>query len=278
MDDADFIAGSNDIDEDTIKNLIVIKENRRVLFWYKFTVVVDLLFIIGCIVGISFNLWFATVLFLLLAANVITILVIIFYSEGYHTKVYPYREKFLEPVQFHWKMQATKKAAEELLRFEEKAKKERLSSQEAFHATLDETIGLYQKDAKFWKYCNTLSQLAIIILSILVASLTSGLGKTAQLSWVNSSWLTPILSIMISILTGIMGYFKFRDRGYNAQLTADAIEAEKKDFDLGINDYEGKKEEMRSTFTKRIQYLITEQNKRQLQLEQNSDAGETKSL
>ena len=123
-----------------------------------------------------------------------------------------------------------------------------------------------------------MSQLAIIILSILVASLTSGLGKTAQLSWVNSSWLTPILSIMISILTGIMGYFKFRDRGYNAQLTADAIEAEKKDFDLGINDYEGKKEEMRSTFTKRIQYLITEQNKRQLQLEQNSDAGETKSL
>ncbi len=162
--------------------------------------------------------------------------------------------------------------ARRLLEDDERSK---LPPREQYYSTIDDKISQYQREAKLWRWCNTISQIIIIVLSIIITSLTSGLEKIIPIVWI--TWLTPFLGIAIGILTGIMGYFKFRDRGYNAQLTANAIESEKKDFELGINDYEEKPLEVaRTLFVKRVRNLINEQKKRQLQLEQSSDDHETR--
>ncbi len=173
------------------------------------------------------------------------------------------------------KLQKEIRHLEDAKRLLDEDERSKLSPREQFYSTVDDRIGRYQREAKLWRWCNTISQIVIIILSIIITSLTSGLGKIIPIVWI--TWLTPVLGIAIGILTGIMGYFKFRDRGYNAQLTANAIESEKKDFELGINDYEDKPSEAaRTLFIKRIRNLIDEQKKRQLQLEQSSDYREAK--
>lgn len=50
-------------------------------------------------------------------------------------------------------------------------------------------------------------------------------------------WIAPVLNISVSILAGITAFFKFHDRYYNLQQSADAIEQENTAFDLAIRQY-----------------------------------------
>ncbi|WP_230519713.1 DUF4231 domain-containing protein [Salinispora arenicola] len=111
-------------------------------------------------------------------------------------------------------------------------------------------------------------QAVIILGSILVTSLTSAMAGSNP-----SNWITVVLSIMVTAAAGFSSYFKFRERGFNLQQTANSIEKESNSLDLRIRDYADDidEDEAMRTYAERVEDLKEEQRNRELQLEQSPD-------
>ncbi|MFI9031114.1 DUF4231 domain-containing protein [Streptomyces sp. NPDC053560] len=73
----------------------------------------------------------------------------------------------------------------------------------------------------------------------------------------------------VTVITSVMGYFKFKERGFNLQQTADAIEQEVTALDLAIAPYNlSDEKENLELFAERVEALRIEQRKREQQLDQ----------
>lgn len=130
-----------------------------------------------------------------------------------------------------------------------------------------ETIEQYQKESKQYRNFHNLFQWIIIIGSILVTSTTSAVGLGDVFKWIS-----VVVSILVSISAGITGYYKFREKSFYLQQTADDMEIEHNALSLSIRRYKGKgKEEALVLFAEHIESLKEEQKKRQQQLEQPSE-------
>lgn len=123
----------------------------------------------------------------------------------------------------------------------------------------------YRKLAARNRRVHNLFQGVIIVGSILVTSITSA---SAEDKWY--SWIGVVTAALVSVSAGFTGYFKYRERSFNQQQTADAIEKEYKAVELMIGDYNTKEEEALKAFAKKVEDLKEEQRKRELQLEQSS--------
>jgi hypothetical protein len=68
---------------------------------------------------------------------------------------------------------------------------------------------------------------------------------------------------------GFMGYFKYHERSFNLQQTADAIEREYEAVDLRVGRYEDMGDESAySLFADTVERMRDEENKRQQKLDQ----------
>ncbi|WP_181764884.1 DUF4231 domain-containing protein [Streptomyces albidus (ex Kaewkla and Franco 2022)] len=77
------------------------------------------------------------------------------------------------------------------------------------------------------------------------------------------------LGAAVSIITSVMGYYKFKERGFNLQQTADAIEQQVTALELGIYPYKDPDEKKNLTlFAENVEALRIEQRKREQQLDQ----------
>ncbi|MCO5986737.1 DUF4231 domain-containing protein [Actinoallomurus spadix] len=123
------------------------------------------------------------------------------------------------------------------------------------------------------RYSNIL-QWVIIVGSVAATSLTSAsTGSASNQSYFR--WAAAGVSALVSISAALVGYFKFRERGFNQQQTADAIEKHYRGAELRIDDYSGEGEEdVLRRFAENVEALKDEQRKRELQLEQSSERGE----
>lgn len=133
----------------------------------------------------------------------------------------------------------------------------------------------YRRQSQVNRILHLVLQLSVIVTSLLVTGLTSGLDVKLGL---HASWVAPILSFIVSLFTAIMGFFKFRERSFHMQQTADSIEQEKTAFELGIRYYKVFRDEPEvafAEFAERVECSREEQRKRQQQLEQASDSKET---
>ena len=108
-----------------------------------------------------------------------------------------------------------------------------------------------------------------ILFSAAITSLSGGwIDK-----YVSVPWAIPVLSISISVLTSLTLFFKFREKGANLQETADKLDLEYMSCTLGIGDYKHlPKDEAIVILAERAEALRKEQQQRQLQLEQSSQA------
>ncbi|GGZ35073.1 hypothetical protein GCM10010387_31420 [Streptomyces inusitatus] len=89
-----------------------------------------------------------------------------------------------------------------------------------------------------------------------------------------------ILSATVGVGAGLSGYFKFRERGFNLQSTADELEKhytavqfrldEYENVDPSLTPEEGEKERLRR-FARLVEKIKEEQRKRELQLEQSPE-------
>ena len=128
----------------------------------------------------------------------------------------------------------------------------------------------YRRSARRSRRSANLLQWTIIVGSVTATSLTSadtGTGASLQ----SFRWIAAAVSAVVSIAAGVVGFFKFRERSFNQQQTADAIDKHYKAVDLGIGEYHDLTEEGRlSKFAQQIEELKDEQRKRELQLEQST--------
>ncbi len=138
---------------------------------------------------------------------------------------------------------------------------------EKYKEEIPQTIARYKEESQHYRRLANYLQGIIIIGSVLVTSATSavGFGLFGDIF----RWVALIFSIGVTISAGFIGYFKFRERSFNLQQTADAIEKEYMAVDLGIGNYSDKKpQEALQLFAERVELLKDEQKKRQQQLEQ----------
>lgn len=139
-------------------------------------------------------------------------------------------------------------------------------------ASLD-LISQYRKGAATNRRVHNFFQIIIITGSIV----TSTLAATNDGSNMALRVITSALSALVGISAGITGYFKFRERGYNLQSTADDIEKHYNASQFMLDDYAGtdpsqppSEQERLRMFARFVERLKEEQRKRELQLEQQS--------
>lgn len=139
-------------------------------------------------------------------------------------------------------------------------------------------INQYRTAASRNRRIHNFFQLIIISGSIVTSTLTAmNAGENLTLSICTSA-----LSALVGISAGVTGYFKFRERGYNQQSTADEIEKHYNASQFMFDDYDGRDNPLTETerlrkFASSVERLKEEQRKRELQLEQSSSGREERS-
>jgi hypothetical protein len=82
-------------------------------------------------------------------------------------------------------------------------------------------------------------------------------------------WATLGITFVVGISSGFMGYFKFKEKSFYLQQTADAIEMEWEAVEVGIGQYKDKTDPERlEKLAEEGHRLKSEQKKRQQSLEQ----------
>ena len=140
-------------------------------------------------------------------------------------------------------------------------------SQQLYRADITVFVEQYQQDGeKYRKRHNRLQSLVII--GSLSTTTVAALGDSIP----GFRWMTVGLSLIVGLATGFMGYFKFRERSFYLQQTADQIEYEANAMVLGVGDYRGHpRAEALALLVERVETLRNEQRRRQQQLDQPSD-------
>jgi len=81
-------------------------------------------------------------------------------------------------------------------------------------------------------------------------------------------WVTVGLSFGVGVAAGFTGYFKYRERSFYLQQTADAIEQHINAYELGIPPYTDEEEINLTKLAREVENLRVEQRKREQQLDQ----------
>lgn len=111
-----------------------------------------------------------------------------------------------------------------------------------------------------------------LIIGSLAATGVSGVA--AQLAFLR--WATLGITFLVGISSGFMGYFKYKERSFYLQQTADAIEQEWEAVEIGVGRYkhiDGEDARLEE-FVAEVHRLKSEQRKRQQNLEQPAESRE----
>lgn len=111
---------------------------------------------------------------------------------------------------------------------------------------------------------NTLQ--GIVIIGSLAATGTSGVAAALM----NVRWATLGITFVVGIASGFTGYFKYKERSFYLQQTADAIESESDAYEVGVGRYKRIEDEevALAEYVDEIHRLKAEQQKREQNLEQ----------
>ncbi|MEV8057154.1 DUF4231 domain-containing protein [Streptomyces antimycoticus] len=133
-------------------------------------------------------------------------------------------------------------------------------------------IEQYQADSRKYRRIHNSLQTLIMIGSASTTTIAA-LDTGKELTW--QSVTLTIISFAITVSAMFTGYYKFRERSYFLQQTADAIEEEANAVTLGIGPYKeygpGQEQEALKVFTQRVEDHRNEQRRRQQQLDQPAD-------
>lgn len=82
------------------------------------------------------------------------------------------------------------------------------------------------------------------------------------------------VTFAVGIASGFMGYFKYKERSFYLQQTADSIEQEWEAVEIGVGRYKKieDEDEALAEFVEEVHRLKSEQMKRQQNLEQPPDS------
>ncbi|GAB3649179.1 SLATT domain-containing protein [Glycomyces tarimensis] len=137
----------------------------------------------------------------------------------------------------------------------------RTAYKEDAYSDIDE---LRTESKRYRSINNTLQ--GVVIIGSLAATGTAGIA--AQFSIVR--WALLGMTFLVGISSGFMGYFKYKERSFYLQQTADAIEQEWEAVEVGVGRYKrfATEAERLEEFVEEVHRLKSEQKKRQQNLEQ----------
>lgn len=145
------------------------------------------------------------------------------------------------------------------------------TKQQIYKDVVPQDIEQYKKEGRHYRRIHNFLQVVIIIGSLAASTLTGLVAYISALHWVAVG-----ATFAVGIAAGLSGYFKFRERSFYLQLTADSIEQELSSVNLGIARYRRLEEDAALTeFTEQVEQMKLEQRKRQQQLEQPSGGRES---
>jgi hypothetical protein len=135
---------------------------------------------------------------------------------------------------------------------------------DGYREHIPRVIDRLRRDTQFYRRIHNWFQWGVFFASV---------GTTATTAF----WETPqpgktiliVLGSFLAFATAVTGYFKFRERAYNLQQTADQVEHHATAFDLGIAPYADADAAVNlERFAENVEMLRMEQRKREQQLEQ----------
>ncbi|MCX4725984.1 DUF4231 domain-containing protein [Streptomyces sp. NBC_01306] len=135
---------------------------------------------------------------------------------------------------------------------------------DGYRERLPRVVERLRRDTRFYRRIHNWFQWGVFFASV---------GTTATTAF----WDTPqpgktiliVLGSFLAFATAVTGYFKFRERAYNLQQTADQVEQHATAFDLGITPYSDADSAVNlERFAENVEMLRVEQRKREQQLEQ----------
>ena len=137
----------------------------------------------------------------------------------------------------------------------------RISYKDDAYADIDN----FRTESTRYRRVNNMLQ-AVLIIGSLAATGTSALTASVP----DIRWVTLGMTFSVGIASGFMGYFKYKERSFYLQQTADAIESEWEAVEVGIGRYErfDNEEGRLAEFVEEVHRLKSEQKKRQQNLEQ----------
>ncbi|MER6274534.1 DUF4231 domain-containing protein [Streptomyces sp900105755] len=129
-------------------------------------------------------------------------------------------------------------------------------------------IQQYQGESRRYRRVHNSLQTLIMVGSAVVTTVSSL--DTEPLTW--QRILTIAVSFTITVSAAITGYYKYRERAYFLQQTADAIEEQLNGYEYGVGDYEAEDPDAAlALLTKNVEDLRNEQRRRQQQLDQPTE-------
>ncbi|MET8622995.1 DUF4231 domain-containing protein [Kitasatospora sp. NPDC004669] len=144
------------------------------------------------------------------------------------------------------------------------------SRRHIYKETVPVSIERYQRSGRRYRAVHNTFQ-SVIIVGSLATSILAGMDSIAE----KYKWVTVGVSFSVGISAGFTGYFKYRERSFYLQQTADAIEEELNGVNLRTGRYRSmtSDDEAIAEFTERVEALQSEQRKRQQQLDQPAQPG-----
>lgn len=123
---------------------------------------------------------------------------------------------------------------------------------------------LRDQGARYRRVSNVL-QGVLIVGSLAATGASAIVGEVPAVRWV-----TLGITFVVGISSGLMGYFKYKERSFYLQQTADAIETEWEAVEVGVGRYKDIDDEEKrlALFVDEVHRLKAEQKKRQQSLEQ----------
>ncbi|WP_431905356.1 DUF4231 domain-containing protein [Micromonospora carbonacea] len=142
-----------------------------------------------------------------------------------------------------------------------------LLAQKRYRDDVPDLISQFREDAGRTRGIHNRFQSVIIIGSVATSAIA-----TASVAFSQARWLTVAASAAVGLSAGFTGYFKYHERSFNSQQTADAIEREYEAVELRVGKY-AKLDEAAAyaLFADTVERLRDEQNKRQQQLDQPAE-------
>ncbi len=130
----------------------------------------------------------------------------------------------------------------------------------------------YEADSRRYRSIHNRLQTLIMVGSASTTTIAA-LDTGRELTWQGMA--LTFISFAITVAAMFTGYYKFRERSYFLQQTADAIDEEANAVTLGIGPYSdfgpGQEEEAMKLFTQRVEDHRNEQRRRQQQLDQPAE-------
>jgi uncharacterized membrane protein YeaQ/YmgE (transglycosylase-associated protein family) len=139
-----------------------------------------------------------------------------------------------------------------------------LAQQKRYRDDMPDLVSQFREEANRNRRVHNRFQTIIIVGSVFASAIT-----TASVSYSQTRWAAVVVTALVGLAAGFTGYFKYHERSFNLQQTADAIEREYEAVELRVGRYANKNEQdAYSMFADAVERLRDEQNKRQQQLDQ----------